>query len=72
MPPYANVTIYYLKDIISGKKKCKSKFEVTAHVDVNNANVTNVNVPHYKTLSLKEIAQWVRAHPAIYDYLPDL
>lgn len=47
-------------------------FVLTLCIDVNNANVTNINVPHYSTLSLKMVAQYIQIHRGIYDYLPDL
>ena len=75
MPPYANVTIYFLKDIISGHKKCKSLPNNTRFLtclDINNANVRHMTVPHYESLTINKIGEFCQAHQETYLYLPDL
>jgi hypothetical protein len=48
LPDYETVTIYHLKDLISGKK-----------VQIKNENVKNIHVPQYESLGLKKIFKMV-------------
>ena len=54
------MTIYFLKDIISRKKKY-----------LNNADIQTVHVPQYKNLSLEKIFDFVVSKPQVEYYLPD-
>ena len=55
-----NVTIYFLKDILSRKKRY-----------LHNADVQTVHVPHYKNLSLEKMFVFISDLPRIESYLPD-
>ena len=56
----ANVTIYFLKDILSRKKSY-----------VRNEAIQTVYVPQYEGLYLKDIAEFASQHPNIAAYMPD-
>ena len=60
MNPVDNVTIYFLKDILSRKKSY-----------VNNADVQTVYVPQYENLTLNHIGEFCSQHNTIANYLPD-
>jgi len=55
-----NVTIYFLKDLISGKKSY-----------VPNNSVQTLYVPQYKNLSLEKIFDYIGGVPQIKAYMPD-
>ena len=54
------MTIYFLKDIIARKKR-----------KLNNEDVQNLHLPHYKCLSLEKIFAFVAGQSRIESYLPD-
>ena len=54
------VTIYFLKDQISGAKK-----------RVRGPDVQHITIPAYEGLALKNIAEFAGQHPQVNDYLPD-
>ena len=55
-----NTTIYFLKDIISRRKRY-----------LENDEVKTLHVPQYKNLTLEKIMDFVRDKPRINQYLPD-
>ena len=55
-----NVTIYFLKDILSGRKK---------HVKAE--HVQTIFVPQYEKLTLKHILDFAGQDPNLQLYLPD-
>ena len=74
LPAYETVTIYFLKDIISGKKKrkCRIHFFSNRAVDVKAKNVRTICIPQYEGLAMKDMDEQVfQLHPIIFDYLPD-
>ena len=77
LPAYETVTIYFLKDIISGKKKRKCNDaiffqELFIATDVRAKSVRTIVVPHYEGLAIKDMdAQIFRSNEQIYAYLPD-
>ena len=55
-----NTTIYFLKDIISRRKRY-----------LENDEVKTLHVPQYKNLTLEKIMDFVSDKPRISQYLPD-
>ena len=68
-----NVTVYFLKAIVSGEKKRKCALFVDADptVDVKMSRVAHVSVPHYENLTLEQIVAQLEGHPEVFEYLPD-
>ena len=58
--PVDQVTIYFLKDQINGKKK-----------RIYGPDVRHITIPAYENLTLKNIAEFAGDHPRVNDYLPD-
>ena len=54
------MTTYFLKDLISGKKK-----------RIKGKHVMHITIPHYDGLFLDDIASYVQKHPEPMYYLPD-
>ena len=54
------MTIYFLKDQVSGRKK-----------RIYGPNVHHITIPAYEGLTLKDIAEFAQDHPQVNDYLPD-
>ena len=72
LPAYETVTIYFLKDIISGKKKrkCRIHFFSNRAVDVKAKSVRTICIPQYEGLAMKDMDEQVfQLHPIIFDYL---
>ena len=60
VPPYDNVTIYFLKDILARRK---------AYITVD--DVKTMHIPQYKNLSVEKILDFALDKPRIVNYLPD-
>ena len=54
------VTIYFLKDLISGTKK-----------KIYGKDVRHISIPQYKGLAIKDIAKFVAPYDKVAEYLPD-
>ena len=54
------MTIYFLKDLISGAKTA-----------VYGPEVRHVTIPQYEGLGIKDIAEFVKTKAVVYPYLPD-
>ena len=54
------MTIYFLKDFISGKKK-----------KIYGKDVRHVTVPQYENLTIEAISKFVTQYKHVGDYLPD-
>ena len=52
--------MYFLKDLMNGRKKY-----------LLNEQVHTITVPHYENLTLKHIGEFASQQPIISDYLPD-
>ena len=61
LPPYQCVSIYFLKDLISGKKK-----------RIANKDVEHVTIPQYEGCGIKEICNYLMQHKTIGDWFPDM
>ena len=52
LPPYQGITIFHMKQMISGKKKSKFDHHNHEHVLVlMNDRINNISVPHYENLT---------------------
>lgn len=74
LPPYENVTIYFLKDVISGTKKCKYpvQFCVDRSPDIKAKQVRTIVIPSYEGLTLKDMDEHIFRHnQGIFEYFPD-
>lgn len=61
LPPYDNITIYFLKELMSRKKKM-----------LRTTQIRTMHVPQYEGLGIKEIRQFLdENHPEVYAYLPE-
>ena len=60
LPPYDNVTIYFLKDLISMKKRYLKTEEIKT-----------IYVPFYENLTLAKIGAFAMEQPNIMEYMPD-
>ena len=60
LPPATNVTIYWMKCILSGQKKA---LKVT--------DIQYLYVPQYESLSIKEMLSFASERGSIIPYLPD-
>ena len=60
LPAFHTVTIYFLKDLITGKKNF-----------IPMDKVTHMHVPFYENLKLAEIFNVFLKHPEVIAYLPD-
>ena len=61
LPPYDNLTIYFLKDLVSGRKKSKSRkrtqliIHLTTSIVVKADLMKHLSVPQYEGLNLDTI-----------------
>jgi hypothetical protein len=72
LPPFHCVTLYYLKQIISGKKRCTYIFMLTNFcVVLKNNEVIHITVPSYESLSCERISEEFGQSPQVVPYLCD-
>ena len=60
MPPYENVTIYHMRDLVSGTKKI-----------IKADGIRALHVPQYETLTIKKILAEAKNVPDIMEKMPD-
>lgn len=60
LPPYQAVTVYFMKDIVAGKKRA-----------VKNTDIVHIAAPQFSALSIEKILTHATRFQAIYAYLPD-
>ena len=66
------LTVYFLKDLVTGKRKCKDAFSVNIlRADIKCDAVKVLYAPHYENLSIERILEQARKNPVINDYLPE-
>ena len=68
LPPVDVVTIYFMKDLVTGAKKCKyqrSSLLANIRTDIPLDCVKQVHVPAYENLALKVIYAEFEKHPAV-------
>ena len=69
---YENVSIYFLRDIVSGKKKCKFQRQLTTTLLViKSSALKHIFVPFYEELTVKNILQEAGRYRETLRYLPD-
>ncbi len=59
LPHYETITIYFMKDILAGKKKALKVSEMKY-----------LFVPQYESLSVKRILEFASSFPRVYEYFP--
>ena len=69
LPAMNTVTIYYLKDLITGKKK--SKFNQSDALVIPMDRVQHIHVPSYENLALKLIYAFFEQHREVLKFLPE-
>ena len=74
LPPIRTVTSYFMRDLLSGKKKCKSKPQSISQVpiaaDIQSDAVKLQAVPQYETLSIKKMFEKFGKDPDVANKLP--
>ena len=66
------LTIYFLKDLLRGKRKCKSaNVDHPFYADIKCDAVKYLYAPQYENLSIERILEQARKNPVINDYLPE-
>ena len=69
---YEDVTIFYCRDLISGKKKCKFTLLLITKLAVVKTDEAKVFFcPQYESLSMHLIYEKAREWPVVWEYLPD-
>ena len=81
MPPMQTVTIYFLKDLITGKKRCKyshpwdpvtgTETDFCIDVPMDSPELRQIHVPSFENLSLKLIYSFFEKFPSVLSFLPD-
>ena len=78
LPSYEQVSIYFLKDIVAKKKKCKCQpsfyFLIgnSLFIGIHGSEVRHIQVPQYDGLSLRDISLFLgEGHGHVFDYMPD-
>ena len=60
MPAYKTVSVYWMKDLLSKKKKA-----------IKASEVQTLSVPQYETLSIKKMLDFAASYQQIEDFFPD-
>ena len=60
MPSYKTVSVYWMKDLLSKKKKA-----------IMASEVQTLNVPQYESLSIKKLLDFAASHQGVADFFPD-
>ena len=75
LPHHKHITIWYLKDVLSGKKKRKFNRSVLLMcfqiIDVDGHEVKTLNVPYYEYLTMAKFWDFAKGHPEVFEYMPD-
>ena len=71
------VTIYFLKDLMSGAKTSKCISRSFSHgqlnIEIKSKEARHISVPYYDTLTIKTILAFLDdGREKVYNYLPDL
>ena len=69
LPRMNTVTIYFLKDLITGAKKSKPMMSHLSVIPMD--HVQHVHVPSYENLALKLIYAFFEQHREVLKFLPD-
>ena len=72
LPPHDCLNIYFLKDLVMGRKKCKCPFrQLIDIVVIKEAEAKQINVPYYEGLTIEKLLEASQQYPILNDYLPD-
>lgn len=72
LPAPNTITVYFLKDLVSGTKKCKYRwFSDLVEPDVEMRKVVHISVPAYENLCLDQIFTYYTDYPPVMAYLPE-
>ena len=69
LPAIHTVTIYFLKDLITGKKKGKCSICDSPVIPMD--RVVHIHVPSYENLALKLIYAFFEQHRNVLKFLPE-
>ena len=69
---YDSVSIYFLRSIAIGEKKCKLSLALTFHaVVIKSDDIKHLFVPFYSGLSINQMMVEAAKYPRVADYMPD-
>jgi hypothetical protein len=69
---YDCVSIYFLRSIAIGEKKCKLSLVLTFHaVVIKSDDIKHLFVPFYTGLSINQMMVEAAKYPRVADYMPD-
>ena len=69
---YEQVSIYFLRDIVSGKKKCKYRtFFTNLSIVIKSNEMKHIFIPYYEGLSVECLLEECFLYPEVKKYLPD-
>ena len=75
IPGYDNVTMYFIRDLVSGERKCKFFRKIFFLnfwlVVFRNKKILSMTVPQYETLSMKKMMEKFGKQEDFLVYLPD-
>ena len=72
LPPHECVNIYFLKDLVMGRKKCK--YIISQLIDIiviKEIDAKHINVPYYEGLTIEKLLEAGQEYPILAEYLPD-
>ena len=75
LPHYDTITIYFLKDVVSGAKK--SKFTksfiilILFHIVVKTDRFQHLSVPQYDGLNIDKMLEFANDYREVFKFLPD-
>ena len=73
LPAVHTLTIYFLKDIVSGAKKRKYQAANNPTMaDIQMRSVVHISCPAYENLSLEQVLLFFNSFPPVDEYLPVL
>ena len=71
MPPFKDVSTFFLKDVMTGKKKVSQVFQSLFFQFVKNDAVKIAQVPHYEGLHLEDLMEDVAGVSEMLQYFPE-
>ena len=74
LPHHKHVTIWFLKDVLSGKKMRKCSHDIISQLiflaDIDGNAVKTLNVPYYEYLTVARMWDLAAKHPNVLKYMP--
>ena len=69
---YDSCSIYFLRSLVVGEKKCKYTNYVTIILtDIKSEDICHLHVPYYDGLSIDKIVTESQKYPEVISYLPE-